>query len=117
MDLSNFTVAAPTRAFLDYAAHEREITLLPGTHLRWLRAGGYGDPCSDIYLDWDDFEALDGEFAGRVVTVEDAATPRDERAAQGFAPHWGSRPRLGPPVSIRPDTPIPNDFPWPAFAG
>jgi hypothetical protein len=115
--LPTFTVTAPTRAFLDYGAREREITLAAGTRLRWVRAGGMGDPCSDIYLNWDEFEPLDGEFAGLVVTVEDAATPRDERAAQGYGPQWGTRPRLGPPTTITPDSPIPIDIPWPAFGG
>jgi hypothetical protein len=114
MDVPPFTVTAPTRAFLDYESREREVTLAPGTHLRWLRAGGFGDACSDIYLDWDEFEPLDGEWAGKVVTVEDAATPRDERAAQGFGPQWGHRPRHGPPATIRPDAPIPSDLSWPA---
>lgn len=113
--LPSFTVIAPTRAFLDYMGNEREITLAVGTRLRWIRAGGYGDPCSDVYLDWDEFEPLDGEFAGLMVAVEDAATPRDERAAQGYGPQWGSRPRLGPPKSISPDGLIPNDIPWLAF--
>jgi len=115
--LPTFTVTAPTRAFLDYTAHEREITLAAGTRLRWVRAGTIGDACCDIALDWDEFEPLDGEFAGQVVAVEDAATPRDERARQGFGPQWGSRTRLGPPKSISPDSPIPNDISWPAFGG
>lgn len=115
--LPTFTVTAPTRAFLDYTAHEREITLAAGTRLRWIRSGGMADPCSDVYLDWDEFEALDGEFAGQVVAVEDAATPRDERAAQGFGPQWGSRARLGLPKSVSPDSPIPNDIPWPSLGG
>ncbi len=115
--LPTFTVTAPTRAFLDYMGHKREITLAVGTQLRCIRAGGLGDPCSDIALDWDEFKPLDGEFAGLVVAVEDAATPCDERAAQGLGPQWGSRPRLGPPKSISPDAPIPNDIPWPAFGG
>jgi len=115
LDLPTFTVTAPTRAFLHYGAGEHEITLAAGTHLSWLRAGGFADPCSDVYLDWDEFEPLDGAWAGQVVTVEDADTPRDERAAQGFGPQWGHRRRLGPPVMIRPDAPILNDIRWPAF--
>jgi len=108
VSLPTFTVIAPTRAFLTYLAREREITLTTGTRLRWIRAGGLSDPCSDLYLDWDEFEPLDGEFAGLVVTVEDAATARDERAAQGYGPQWAHRPRLGPPRTILPASPIPD---------
>ncbi|HEX5825884.1 MAG TPA: hypothetical protein VFY23_00060 [Candidatus Limnocylindrales bacterium] len=116
MALPDFTVVAPTRAYLDYTAREREVTLAVGTRLRWMRAGGFSDLCSDLYLDWDEFELLDGDLAGSIVAVEDADTPRDLNAAHGVGPQWGHRRRLGPPGSLRPDQPIRSDTPWAASA-
>jgi hypothetical protein len=108
-----FQVTEPTRAFLDYRTDtEREITLPSGTTLHYVRPGGYSDPCSDIYLDWYEFEALGGPWAGEVVVLEDAATPRAEAAAMGLAPHWGYRPILGPSATIRPVNPFPPDWRW-----
>lgn len=86
-----------------------KITLAPGTRLGYLRAGGYADPCSSIYMDWDEFTVLTGPWAGRVVLVEDAGTVRDET---GLATHDGPRPRFGPPPTVVADSPLPPEWRW-----
>jgi hypothetical protein len=117
MDQPTFHVIGPTPAFLQDPrpagartwtwAHG--ITLAPGARLGYLRAGGYADPCSSTYMDWDEFAVLKGPWAGRVVLVEDAGTVRDER---GSGSHLGWRPRLGPPPTVVADHPLPPDWCW-----
>ncbi len=110
MERTTFHVIGPTPAFLQGPRPDgvrtwtwaNEITLEPGTRLGYLRAGGYADPCSSIYMDWDEFTVLAGPWAGREVLVVDAGTVRDER---GSATHDGPRPRLGPPPTIEAEIP------------
>ncbi len=107
-----FLVTEPTRAFLDYMGQEREVTLAPGTRLQYAGPNGFGDPCSDIYMDWDEFVPLDGPWVGQLVVIEDADTPRDSLASHGYGPHFGSRRRLGPPDSVVAEEPLPPDWTW-----
>jgi hypothetical protein len=117
MSRPNFRVIEPTRAFLQAerppASQEgswaSEITVDPGTRLRYRCAGGYADACSAIFMDWDEFDLLDGAWAGQAIWIEDAGTLRDE---YGRSTHWGWRPRLGPPPSIVADPPLPLDWRW-----
>ena len=105
MELPTFRVVEPTRAYLqagrppgsDKWSWANEITLAPGTRLRYLRAGGYGDACSSIFMDWDEFTVLDGAWAGEDVLIEDAGTLH---LLNGDPTHVGLRPRLGPPQSV-----------------
>jgi len=117
MSQPTFHVIGPTSAFLQDRrpagvrtwtwAHK--ISLAPGTRLGYLRAGGYADPCSSIYMDWDEFTVLAGPWAGREVLVEDAGTVRDEL---GSGSHLGWRPRLGPPPTVVADNPLPPGWRW-----
>jgi len=86
-----------------------KITLAPGTRLGYIRAGGYADPCSSLYMDWDEFTVLAGPWAGSEVLVEDAGTVRDET---GVGPHDGPRPRLGPPPTVVADVVLPPEWRW-----
>jgi hypothetical protein len=112
-----FVVLEPTLGFVQTGRTpidrgwnwEHETTLAPGTHLRYLKAGAYSDACSAIFMDWDEFDVLDGPSAGQVVLIEDAGTLHDEH---GSSHHWGPRPRLGPPSSVVPDQPLPPDWRW-----
>ena len=99
-----FRVIEPTRGFLQVRrpgsrdwSWATEVTLTPDTRLRYLWSRGYGDTNSSIFMDWDEFTLLDGEWAGQGILIEDAGTPRDEH---GQSTHHGWRPRLGPPPSI-----------------
>jgi hypothetical protein len=96
-------VAAPTRAFLD-DGRSLEVTLPSGTRLRHERHYSWTDVCSQTYMDFDAFLVMTGQYAGRLVFIEDASTPRDQNAARGFGPHLGPRPQLGLPASVV-DTP------------
>ncbi len=66
MAQSRFHVIGSTPAFLQDPrpvgvrrwTWDHEIDLEPGTRLGYLRAGGYADPCSSIYMDWDEFTVL-----------------------------------------------------------
>jgi hypothetical protein len=116
MDQPVFHLIGPTPAFLQGPrpagvrrwSWAHEVTLAPGTRLRYLRAGGYADACSDIYLDWDEFAVLTGPWAGDEVLVEDAGTIRTETGST----HCGWRPRLGPPPTVVPDIPLPPEWRW-----
>ena len=104
-----FVITAPTSAFLGSWRWDRPVTLSPGTYLRYWKAGGYGDACSAIYMDWDELVPLDGEWAGEVVSVLDAGTPL---GPDGEGHHWGPRPRLGLPASVSPVEPLPPEWRW-----
>lgn len=115
MDRPEFRVVEPTVAFLqpERAAASQawnwatEITIVAGTRLGYRSAGGYSDACSAMFMDWDEFEVLDGQWTGQVVLILDAGTLRDGVGRQS---HWGWRPRLGPPPSIVADPPLPLDW-------
>jgi hypothetical protein len=117
MEPPTFRVIEPTRGFLQVGrppsthgwSWANEITLAPDTRLRYLWAGGYGDACSAIFMDWDEFHVLEGAWAGQVVLIEDAGTLRDD---DGHSTHCGWRPRLGPPPSVVGDPPLPLDWRW-----
>jgi hypothetical protein len=91
-----FEVVAPTRALLvtDRTSRPTVVQLPAGTNLRHLRSDQLFDPCSDVYMFWDEFVALDGSWAGRRIDIADARTPD-----HGLIFGW--RPELGPPASLR----------------
>lgn len=94
---SIFRVVEPIGAFSPSASPTEEILLSPGTLLNYRGPGGYADPCSGVYLFWDEFLVIGGENNGRLIAVNDAATLYD---SNGSPTHLGWRPRIGLPGAL-----------------